>query len=496
MILFKQKLNQTTTPIEAGDNRYSTFTTQGTITCQIGGQPFDYIFVKGSGITGYSLTLDGTPIGTRVIPATTTLPEGGNPQSIVRHGDSHDLWELPAEQSGMSLVFSFTGSNIKISEVMVLKKGMTIDIYSRATKDTFHGKTDDDSVLQTTIHGESYIQEMTGNDKMRWVSEMELEFLPDTETFEQMLDWIEQNRNCVFAQEYNRFPWRVYEAVFMKNRYDAPYLCDILPAGNSVKFVINENREVDTRDSVIPAFNTRTMGGNLMFFKDCVHLGRTGVFDDNDYQTAAVATDIEIDLRDDTGAATRISHVFLKCKNLTSFTIQRFSGGSWVDIETITPTQKGYGGYQHSLSELSSPTTQDRVRLRLYGGTSVAVCEVLLLDLAGVIKNYTEILPIKNKRTGSVQEGSRGGLTYEDVPSAERMKWEYDITAVFGHLNSDKFEDFLDWVDDNPNYVFSQGLDHPWRTFPATWGENKYQARYLTKVVTQGTRVAFKVWER
>ena len=231
----------------------------------------------------------------------------------------------------------------------------------------------------------------------------------------------------------------------------------------------------------------------MLFFRDCVHLNRTGVFDDNDYATSAVATAIEVNTARGT-AGTLVSHMWLRCQNLTGVTVQRYTGGAWVNIETFTPVQKAYAGWYHSLTELTTPVTETRLRLVL-SGSSVRVSEVMLLEIGGEVKHFIELVPMQKNRTGRVLPNTRGGLAVDNVIGAERVKQAWRTEPVFGDLNTDDAEDFLDWIDDNPNIVFAQDVEEaPWRVFPATWGRDVHEIRYLTDNVAGPVSVPERYW--
>ena len=123
MILFKKQLNRITTPAVAGDNNYSTYTSASTVTIEIDkdgvAQAFDALFLKMMNVTSYIIEVDGTALPARTVPQNLTgVTELGN-VSILRHGYQQDLYELSTAQSGSTVEITFTGSNIRVSEVWV-----------------------------------------------------------------------------------------------------------------------------------------------------------------------------------------------------------------------------------------------------------------------------------------------------------------------------------------------------------------------------------------
>lgn len=458
------------------------------MTCQIDGD-FDYIFVKVQNVVSYAIAVDGTSHGTRTLPASVSIPNAypAIPDvSIVRHGYQHDLYKLTNSLSGQTLTLMFTGNNIRVNEVFVLKLLTQI----KQMEQVAHAKVDRDSIQEDNYVGYAETEIITGADRLRWVSDLNIEFPYQDENYEPFLDLIEDNDEIVFAQEPARKPHRVYRGIFPLNQYEAPYLCaGAKDGGNSVRFQIAESRAVGDLWYSLPTFNTNESGDGLMFFRNCKHLGENGAVDDNDYVTFSQEATYTLNVDG-------VSHVFLKATGVTSYQVQTLVGNVWTTQETVTPTQKAYRGWEHSLTKLTNRLTADQVRLVL-AGSSITVCEIMALDRAGEILTESQTVSGKVARKQVVHESGTGGLQRTSVTGAQRMKWQVRCEASFGALDAFVSEDFIDWANLNPNFVFGYTPnDTPWRCYPATWGSKELSGRFLTKVLQQGDFVGFRVIER
>ena len=147
LILFEKERNHTTTPAEAGDNDRSTSTTETTVECDItdpdgNDTEFDCIFVRCSGADSYNLFIDGTAEGTRTLP-TEIQVTGAEPAiddvSITRDDYQHDLLAIETALTGSSVSLTFTGTDVKINEVLILKKSV---VGNQNYTNLSHSKTD------------------------------------------------------------------------------------------------------------------------------------------------------------------------------------------------------------------------------------------------------------------------------------------------------------------------------------------------------------------
>ncbi|MXW07561.1 MAG: hypothetical protein F4Z87_05475, partial [Gammaproteobacteria bacterium] len=89
----------------------------------------DAVFVKGIGIEGHSATPtggSGSGYSNRRMPATVKNWEGTDVNTLV-NGFQHDLYLLDAHFTATSVRLTFTGTDVKIAEVMLLEFGISID---------------------------------------------------------------------------------------------------------------------------------------------------------------------------------------------------------------------------------------------------------------------------------------------------------------------------------------------------------------------------------
>lgn len=484
--IFSKALNTSTTPAEAGDNDLSTHTTQTTVTCVLTNAPWDHIFLMMSGVTSYIVSVDGAALPARTVPANLNNVSELGDVSISRHGWQFDLWKLDTQQQGTSLSITFTGSNVRVAEVMVLKQIASIEKLEQIT----HAKVDTDSETVESYLGEVRNKVVTGADALRWVSNYTIEFTHDDENWEKFADMIEDNiEGVVWADEPDRKPWRVYRAIFSEDRYDAPYLSEWKPGGNQLSFVVKEDRSVSAAWFTLDTFNTNSTGDGVMFFRECEHLGENGAVDDRDPDTFSTDTTHTFDVDD-------VSHVYVAGTGITSFAVQTLVSNTWTTQETITPTQKTYRDWDHSLSELTTRLTASQVRL-VFTGSSLKISEILCLDRAGEILSDQQALLSKVFRKAVTHEKQRGGYVRTTVPGAERMKWMLQMNNTFGHLDTFDSEDFMDWLTLHRNFVVAyMPNDYPWRIFAATTQSRRFENVFLTRVLQQGDAVACGVIER
>ena len=279
LILFEKERNHTTTPSEAGDNDRSTSTTETTVECDItdadgNDTEFDHIRVMCSGVDSYNLSVDGAAQGTQTLP-TEIQVTGAEPAiddvSITRDGWQHDLLALETALSGSSATLTFTGTDVKINEVLILKKSTAANQnYTQLS----HAKTDINSSVDQVQSGEVSRAFSTRGDRLRWRSNVALEFVDADEDAEAFLSWIDEHSDIVVAHDPQLYPWRTYKAKWLENRYNVPYLSKVVEDGVSVPFQIQENRPIGAQLAVDrkETFNSEDSKDRYLFFNHCQHL--------------------------------------------------------------------------------------------------------------------------------------------------------------------------------------------------------------------------------
>ena len=231
-----------------GDNNYKTFTREKDMVLNIavGGQPtrVDAIFVKGIDIEGHSAEpTGGTGVGynNRGMPSTMKNWEGTEVSTVVA-GFQHDLYLLDSHFTATSVRMTFTGTDAKITEIMLLEFGLEIDSNADFTQ------INPDFVDRTgVVHpdagdGIAYSPSI-GDGRDKWQVDYVVRVVPGKtllETPEDFLYWRSENRNHVHAQEFTRYPWRVFPAVFLGKSVPVRYRTNDKTGGEILNFRVAE----------------------------------------------------------------------------------------------------------------------------------------------------------------------------------------------------------------------------------------------------------------
>ena len=230
------------------DNDYNTFTRQKdlVINIAVNGQPtrVDAILVKGQDIEGHSAEpIGGTGSGysNRMMPATVKNWEGTEVSTVVA-GFQHDLYLLDSHFTATSVRMTFTGTDAKITEIMLLEFGLEIDSNADFTQ------INPDFVDRTgVVHpdagdGIAYSPSI-GDGRDKWQVDYVVRVVPGKtllETPEDFLYWRSDNRNHVHAMEPSRFPLRIFPSVFMRKSVPIRYRTDSKTSGEILSFRVAE----------------------------------------------------------------------------------------------------------------------------------------------------------------------------------------------------------------------------------------------------------------
>ena len=230
------------------DNNYKTFTREKdlVINIAVGGNPtrVDAIFVKGQDIEGHSAEpTGGTGVGysNRMMPATVKNWEGTEVSTVVA-GFQHDLYLLDSHFTATSVRMTFTGANAKITEIMLLEFGIEIDANSDFTEIATNFVDRSGVVHPDPGGGISYTPPLGGG-RDRWQIDYAVKVVPGKtllETPEEFLYWRSENRNHVHVQEFTRFPWRVFPAVFLGKSVPVRYRTNDKTGGELLTFRVAE----------------------------------------------------------------------------------------------------------------------------------------------------------------------------------------------------------------------------------------------------------------
>ena len=230
------------------DHDYKTFTTEKDldINIAIGGNPtrVDAIFVKGQDIERHSAEPtggSGSGYRNRMMPLVVKNWEGTDVSTIV-NGFQHDLYLLDQHFTATSVRMTFTGTNAKITEIMLLEFGIEIDANSDFTEIATNF-VDRSGVVHSDPSGGINYTPPLGGGRDKWQIDYAVKIVPGKtllETPEEFLYWRSENRNHVHAQEPSRKPWRVFPAVFLGKSVPVRYRTDDKTGGELLTFRVAE----------------------------------------------------------------------------------------------------------------------------------------------------------------------------------------------------------------------------------------------------------------
>ena len=244
------------------DNDYNTFTSETSMLLHIDtagdgsgtARDFTDIFIKGSGITSYTAAFTDPEHITS--PAARTLPETVTNDSrdsvpILVDGFQNDLYALwtktdevanLAKPKAKSITLTFAGSNIRIYEVMILNRMLTLD------SDGGFSRIEYDSIDLGTVEPDlrkrlSYVPPI-GGERDKWLVNLTLlsrrsgtgrDTIADA-----LISFIRRYKRFVFAPEYHRYPERVFPALWPNPETQIRYLSRWKGGGRRALFSVRE----------------------------------------------------------------------------------------------------------------------------------------------------------------------------------------------------------------------------------------------------------------
>ena len=243
------------------DNDYSTYSDQSSMLLNIDtagdgtGDARDWtdIFVKCTGVESYTIALtDAEHIATpapRVLPDTVTNDSGDTVSTVVdnyRH-DLHALWtnETLAKPKAKAITLTFTaetGETARIYEVMILDRRLTLNSdggFSQIDYDSLDlGTTDAD------LRGRrSYIPPI-GGERDKWLCRLTAlsrrRGADRDKIADALIHFIRTHKTFVFAAEPNRYPERVFPALWNDPQTAIRYISRWKGGGRRVQFAIRE----------------------------------------------------------------------------------------------------------------------------------------------------------------------------------------------------------------------------------------------------------------
>lgn len=246
---------------EVADNDYMTFTAQTALLLHIDtagdgtGDARDWtdIFVKCTGVESYTLALtDAEHIATpapRVVPDTVTNDSGDSVSTTVdgyQH-DLHSLWtnETAAKPKAKAITLTFTaetGETARIYEVMILDRRLTLNSDGGFSRIEYENL--DLGVNDADLRGRlSYIPPL-GGERDKWLCRLTAlshRIGANRDTLaDALVNFIRTHKHFVFAAEPNRYPARVFPAVWADPQTAIRYINRWKGAGRRVQFAIRE----------------------------------------------------------------------------------------------------------------------------------------------------------------------------------------------------------------------------------------------------------------
>ena len=243
------------------DNDYATYTDQTSMLLHIDtagdgsgtARNFTDIFIKCSGVASYTAAFtDGVNIPSpspfpRTLPATVKNDSGDAVSTIIdgyQH-DLHNLWgdESTAKPKAKSITLTFTGSNVRIYEVMVLDRLLTLNAdggFSRIEYDSLETGS-----YETDLRGQRSYVPALGGTRDKWTCNLTLDSrrtATGRDTIaDDLIHFIRRYKNFVFAPEYNRYPDRVFPAGWGDAQTAIRYISRWKGAGRKISFSVRED---------------------------------------------------------------------------------------------------------------------------------------------------------------------------------------------------------------------------------------------------------------
>lgn len=250
---------------EVADNDYETFTAQSSMLLHIDtagdgagtARDFTDIFLKCTGVASYTAAFtDGVNIPSnpsrfpRTPPATVKNDSGDTVDTTVdgyQH-DLHNLWTdertLKPQAKAITLTFTAkTGETPRIYGVMILDRLLTLDSdggFSRIHYDSLDLGTVEPDLRKRL----SYVPPI-GGERDKWLVNLsyaayrKAEGSPDALS-DRLIHFIRRYKSFVFAPEYNRYPDRVFPALWPNPETQIRYLSRWKGAGRRVNFTVRE----------------------------------------------------------------------------------------------------------------------------------------------------------------------------------------------------------------------------------------------------------------
>lgn len=198
-----------------------------------------HIFVKGAGITSYSVSVPagygtGTTVN-RTVPTHVTTPQGQT-VPLLYDAKQHDLFAFTTPFTARALDIAFTGTSVKIYSIMLLDLKFSLNADARFTQIVPKRTNRVTEVFQSAqgIH-----RRWQAAARWKWEVALGARFR-GTESYETLMTFMERMTAFTFAQEYQRYPERVYPAYFKNTEATLAFISRYKGAGTEIFFEIAE----------------------------------------------------------------------------------------------------------------------------------------------------------------------------------------------------------------------------------------------------------------
>lgn len=234
-----------------GDGRRDTFSDETTyrfLTHDVNATPsvraatrISHIYVRGKNIATYRVSVPtgfgtGTP-ATRTMPTSLQNPEGRT-ISIVREGVAADLFALPTPFSATAVDMTLTGTDIEVYSVLILNEVLAMDsdthfIQMRATLEQHT------SAHFQNVRGQRFRYSIAPEQSWKWGVAYGARFIGDAD-YTALLEFMQQHQHFAFAEDYTRYPQRVYPATFKNYGVTLEFITRWKGSGTDIYFEIAE----------------------------------------------------------------------------------------------------------------------------------------------------------------------------------------------------------------------------------------------------------------
>lgn len=240
------------------DNDYNTFSSETSMLLHIDtagdgsgdARAFTDIFIKCAGVSSYTAALTNpeniTSPATRTLPATVKNDSGDEVSTTVDgyQNDLHNLWgdEAEAKPKAKSITLTFTGSNIRIYNVLVLDRLLSLNAnggFSRIEYDNLEIGS-----YETDLRGHRSYVPALGGTRDKWSVNLTLDSRRTATGHDTIADdlihLIRKHKSFVFAPEPKRYPDRVFPAGWGDAQTAIRYISRWKGAGRRVSFSVRE----------------------------------------------------------------------------------------------------------------------------------------------------------------------------------------------------------------------------------------------------------------